>query len=391
MKPEAKHSFLVVDDEPDVLDSMFDLFRRDFHVLRANNAEQAKSVLRQQPVHIVMSDQRMPGVTGLELLREVKEEFPDTVRLIFTAYTDIQVVMRAINEGEVFRYVTKGCEPDELRTVVRQAADYYDLLTERKQLIADLQRANADLRTANALKAAFLDVASHELGTPVTIIKGMTELAEDQLAQPGGEPFRGFVRVVQSGTKRLERLVANMVKLLQAGSYRADVELSAVNCFEMLDRVRGQVAPFLARRKQTLAIRVEPEYAVIHVDQGKMHDVVWNLLMNAIKFSPDGAVIELTARTGDARAVTVEVADAGAGIAESDLPHIFEPFFSTFDTLHHSSGSFEYGKRGLGMGLAIVRKFVEMHGGTIRVSARKPRGTSFVIELPGHEGRPCTT
>ncbi len=382
MKPSGKHSFLVVDDEPHVIDSIFDLLRRDFRVFRAGCAAEAKDVLRRETIHIVMSDQRMPDVTGIDLLREIKEDYPDTVRLIFTAYADLNVVVQAINEGQVFRYIEKGSGPDELLSVVRQAADYYDLLAERKQLISELQQANVALRKANELKAAFLDVASHELNTPVTIIMGMSELAQEQVEQPGGEPFRSFVSVVRSGARRLEHLVANMLKLLQAGSFESGAELAPVNSRKMMDAVQSQVTPFLTRRNQTIDLRIEPEDAVIQVDRGKMHDVIVNLVMNAIKFSPDGSVIELVARAQPGGPIQIEVSDMGVGVCERDVPHIFDPFFSTFDTLHHSSGSFEYGKRGLGMGLAIVKKFVEMHGGTVRVTARQPHGTSFLIEMP---------
>jgi signal transduction histidine kinase len=382
MKNGTKHSLLVVDDERPVLDSMYDLFRRDYKVLRANNASEAKAALQQEPVHIVMSDQRMPDVTGVELLRQVKDEYPDTVRLIFTAYADIGVVVRAINEGQVFRYVTKGCDPDELCGVVRQAADYYELRSERKRLVAELQQANAELRQANALKAAFLDVASHELNTPVTIIQGMCELADEQLAQPGAEALRPYASVVRSGAKRLMHLVENMIKLMQAGSFQAELDQRRVACRELFDGVVDQVRPFLMRRRQQLVVRVSPQEATLLVDQGKMHDAVLNLITNAIKFSPDGATIELSADVRSGAGATIEVCDEGLGIADRDAPHIFDSFFSTFDTLHHSSGSFEYGKRGLGMGLAIVKKFVEMHGGAVAMRPRQPRGCVFVIQLP---------
>src|SRR5262245_27876643 len=156
MSTAKQHSLLVVDDESQVLDSIYDLLRREFNVFRAMNANEANTVLSRESIHIVMSDQRMPDVTGVELLREIRQEYPDTVRLIFTAYADLHVVVQAINEGQVFRYVEKGSGPDELRSVIRQAADYYDLRAERKQLIAELQRANEGLRKANQLKSAFL-------------------------------------------------------------------------------------------------------------------------------------------------------------------------------------------------------------------------------------------
>jgi signal transduction histidine kinase len=381
-KYSEKHSFLVVDDEPNVLDSIYDLFRRDYRVLRASNAATAKQLLKQEPVHIVMTDQRMPEVTGVELLEQIKREHPDTVRLIFTGYADIQVVVRAINEGQVFRYLTKPWDPDELRGVVRQAAEYYDLVQERKQLIAELQKANQELRQANALKTAFLDVASHELNTPITIVLAMSELAEERLVQSGGDAVINHVHVIRSGAARLEHLVQNMIKLLQAGSFQTVAERQTVKCRQVLDKVAEQVGPFLDRRRQRLELQVQPPDAVITVDRGKIHDVVLNLVINAIKFSPDGSTIELHAVVRADQSLAIEVVDSGVGIAACDLPHIFDPLFTSFNTLQHSSGSYEFCKRGLGMGLAIVRKFVEMHGGTIRVEPRDPRGTRFIIELP---------
>jgi signal transduction histidine kinase len=329
-----------------------------------------------------MSDQRMPDMTGVALLTEIKQEYPDTVRLIFTAYADLQVVVRAINEGQVFRYVEKGSGPDELRSALRQASDYYDLCADRKRLIGELQQANVELRRANALKAAFLDVASHELNTPVTIIAGMSELAQEQISEVNCEPFRVFANVVQSGAKRLEHLVRSMLKLLQAGSFESGVNCSTIDVRCMLDAVHAEVAPFLSKRRQTMRIEIDPATAMVYADRGKMHDVIWNLVSNAIKFSPDGAVIEVSTRPGDRASVLFEVADSGAGVSEADRPHVFDPFFSTFDTMHHSSGSFEYCKRGLGMGLAIVKKFVEMHGGHVQLQPRHPRGSSFIVEIP---------
>jgi signal transduction histidine kinase len=195
-----------------------------------------------------------------------------------------------------------------------------------------------------------------------------------------------------------------MLKLLQAGSFESGIELAPVNVRKLLDAVEAQTSVFLAHRRQTLKITIEPPDAVLNLDRGKMHDVLVNLVMNAIKFSPDGSTIDLSVRAGSGQwavgsgqdsaegsslptahcplTTVIEVSDAGTGIAETDMPHVFEPFFGTFDTLHHSSGSFEYCKRGLGMGLAIVKKFVEMHGGTISVQPRTPRGTSFIIRLP---------
>ena len=125
---------------------------------------------------VILSDQRMPGMSGVEVLHQAQAIRPETTRLLFTAYADIRAVIDAINQGHVFRYITKPWEPDELEAVIRQAVERRDLIVERNRLVAELQAANAKLVEANRLKGSFLEVASHELNTPVTVVLGLTDL-----------------------------------------------------------------------------------------------------------------------------------------------------------------------------------------------------------------------
>src|SRR5439155_4579511 len=180
-----RHTLLVVDDEADVVQSVQDLLRLDYRVLGTTKAQEALQILENEEVHIVMSDQRMPEMTGVEFLRRIRGDHPDAIRLLFTGYADIKAVIDAINQGNVFRYITKPWDPDDLQAIIRQAAEQYDLLVERKRLLAELQvknrelsQANAELLQGNELKEAFIRVASHELRTPLTILFGLVQLAQ---------------------------------------------------------------------------------------------------------------------------------------------------------------------------------------------------------------------
>src|SRR6201993_5169378 len=141
-KGKVKRCLLVVDDEPDLVHSVQDLLRFEYRVLGATRATEGLKLVDQEQVHIVMSDQRMPEMTGVEFLKRLRERHPDTVRLLFTAYADIKAVVDAINQGSVYRYITKPWEPQELQAVLRQAVEHYDLLAERKQLLAEVQEKN---------------------------------------------------------------------------------------------------------------------------------------------------------------------------------------------------------------------------------------------------------
>src|ERR1051325_9860779 len=117
----AKPCLLVVDDEPDLVQSVQDLLRFDYRILGATRASEGLALMEKERVHIVMSDQRMPEMTGVEMLRRGRETHPEAVRLLFTAYSDMTTVIDAINQGNVYRYISKPWEVDELKTTLKQA------------------------------------------------------------------------------------------------------------------------------------------------------------------------------------------------------------------------------------------------------------------------------
>ncbi len=129
-----RHTLLVVDDEAGVVQSLQDLLRREYRVLGATRARDGLRLLHEQPVHVVMTDQRMPEMSGVDFLRSARRDRPNAIRLLFTGYADIKAVIDAINEGHVYRYITKPWDPDELRTILHQAGEQYDLLQERRRL-----------------------------------------------------------------------------------------------------------------------------------------------------------------------------------------------------------------------------------------------------------------
>ncbi|HTU18601.1 MAG TPA: hybrid sensor histidine kinase/response regulator [Gemmataceae bacterium] len=382
-----RHTLLIVDDEPDVVQSLRDLLRREYNVLGATHAREAMRLLHEQPVHVVMSDQRMPDISGVEFLRMVRRDCPDAIRLLFTGYADIKAVIGAINEGHVYRYITKPWDPEELRTVLHQAAEQYDLLQERQRLLDDLrsknrelEQANAELRQANALKEAFINVASHELRTPLTILLSLPELA---LRMKDLHPVTAdcFQRIQQAGS-RLHRLVEQMLLMLRAGRFERPLDCRPTSCASLVREAVEDVRPFVEQRQQRLTVDLADDLGTIDVEAGKIRICFDNLLSNAIKFTPDKGPIEVRGRR-DGDVVCLQIRDSGVGIAAADLPHIFEPFFTEVDVSRHSSGQFEFGRRGMGLGLSLVRAFVHLHGGTVQVDSTLGQGTTFTITLPG--------
>src|SRR5205823_7349990 len=172
---KSKHPILVVDDEPEILYSLEGLLRMEFEVHTAGSGQKALEILKEQPIHVVMTDQRMPELTGVELLSRVQGEWPDAIRMVFTGYSDLKSVIDAINEGHVYRYILKPWNPEELIMVLHQACEEHDRIAARRSLLRDLRGY------VGQCQALSEGLHSEQLGTLNP--KGQSEVA--QIAETG--------------------------------------------------------------------------------------------------------------------------------------------------------------------------------------------------------------
>ena len=147
MNARMKYCLLVVDDEPHVCDSVHDLLRREFRVLKANSAEEGYRLLLEEEVHIIMSDQRMPQISGIELLAQVKSRYPQAIRMLFTGFADLESIIAAINQGHIYQFLKKPWQPEELEGAVRQAAAEYQRLSQESDERERLTNKIDDLLT----------------------------------------------------------------------------------------------------------------------------------------------------------------------------------------------------------------------------------------------------
>jgi response regulator RpfG family c-di-GMP phosphodiesterase len=154
MSSNIKHCLLVVDDEPDVIDSVHDLLRRKFRVLKANSAAEGSRLMQENEVHIIMTDQRMPSITGVELLTSIRTRYPSAIRMLFTGFLDLEAIIAAINQGHIFRFLKKPWEPEELEAAVQEAAQEYDRLVdgieESSRLKAEVENLRQRVSTLEA-------------------------------------------------------------------------------------------------------------------------------------------------------------------------------------------------------------------------------------------------
>jgi len=362
-----------------------------FEVLTAQRLADGLARIGAGGVDLVVLDLSLPDSDGLDTLARVREAAPRMPAVVLTGTDDEELGLEAVQVGAQ-DYLVKGQVNTGLLTrAFRYAIERKQARDRIEQLNADLERrvaerteelakAYEELRQLDRLKTAFIDIITHELTTPLTVAAGMMTLLKRRL--PEGDPklVRNFA-TADRAVVRLNQLLERVLEMAGAGEFAAPLRKEPTAIADLVRAVVADIIPFIEIRGQTLDVDVPDDLPELVVERTKIRDVLFNLLTNAIKFTPDGGTIALAARRSDGQ-VEFRVTDTGVGIPEADRPHVFERFFTTFDTIHHSTGSYEFQKRGIGIGLAIVKSFVELHGGTVGLDATAGRGSTFWFTLP---------
>ena len=229
-----------------------------------------------------------------------------------------------------------------------------------------------ELRHADQVRRDFVANVSHELRTPLTAIRGYVEALMD--APPDEQESRRFLDIISRHALRMERLVRDLLRLARLDAGQETVARAACNVEAIVTAVAHDLHPALEARHQRVQCQVAPEAVSVPGDAAKLQDVFRNLIENAGNYSPDGGLIEVSARRSGP-AVEIEVADRGPGVPEADLPRIFERFYRVDRSRSRDPG-------GTGLGLSIVKHLVELHGGSVRASTRPGGGAVFTVRLP---------
>lgn len=349
---------LFVDDEEHNLASFRAAFRRDFHVDTCIDPEQAIQMVRDNEYHVVVSDQRMPGLSGIDFFSRIHPSNPDQVKILCTAYADIQVLMDALNRGQVFRFISKPWNEDELRVSIIDAYDQH--LTRIK-----LKKSNEELRAALDELEKFIYTAAHDLRAPLLSIEGLIDLTR-RIPQRNEE----FLGRIDQSVHRLDEQLVKMVQYYKASNKNIEPE-------EILlaDEIR-LVLESLRFLESSAGIQIDldiPPDLLFVSDKVKFQAILNNLLSNAVKYadpSKSNRMIRITAHQENDE-IRLLVEDNGIGISEENLSRVFGLFFT--------EGS---RAKGSGLGLYIVHEAVVRLGGTIDIQSEKGRGSTFTLTLP---------
>src|SRR6185312_9124685 len=289
------------------------------------------------------------------------------------------LVMPLLREGQPFGTILirrRDVRPfgERERTLLQTFGDQAAIAIENARLFREIEEKSRQLEIANKHKSEFLANMSHELRTPLNAIIGFSEVLLERLFGDLNDKQDDYLKDIHSSGKHLLSLINDILDLSKIEAGRMDLDASTFNVALALSNAMTLVRERAQRHGIDLRQEVDPELGDIVADERKFKQILLNLLSNAVKFTPDGGRIDVSARVYDGQAV-IAVRDTGIGIAAADQAVVFEEF-------RQVGSDYTQKHEGTGLGLALTRKFVELHGGKIRVDSEPGKGSTFTFTIP---------
>lgn len=385
-------NLLIIDDEIEITKALTRQFRRKYNVFSTTNAEDAFEIMEKEKIQVVLSDQRMPGLTGVDFFSQIKHKYPDALKLILTGYSDIEAVIGAINEGQIFRYVTKPWNSEELDTIIREAFDKHELITNNRRLMHSLQdlnqsleekvknrtleleKVNSRLSELNIEKNRYIGMVAHDLRNPIGIAESFSEILIDDYDKIPKDTQLEYLGHINSNCSFSLNLIHDFLDTskIEAGIF--DLNLSEHEYLKFVKESIIQNEILAKSKSQKIVVTSNQECIGVSFDRNKIQQVLNNLLGNAIKFSKPNTMISIEIQEIENRLIT-KVIDQGPGIPREELSNLFNPFQT-------ASVKATASEKSTGLGLAIVKKIVEAHHGRVKVESEVGKGSIFSFTLP---------
>lgn len=357
---DGKIHVLYLDDEENNLNSFKATFRREFKVHTTTQPNEAVEILSQYPVEVVISDQKMPSLSGVEFFELIIPDYPDPVRILLTGFADIEAVIDAINKGRVYQYINKPWNEQDLLITIRNASEVYRGKIALREKTAQLAKANDELEK-------FVYSASHDLRAPLVSILGILKLAKEENLEGA---VAEYFQMIETTVGKLDSFVQNIINYyqnLKKGTLTSNID------FDLLfDEVISTHRHYDGAERMTFEkeINVQGE---IKLDELRLRMILNNLISNSIKYrdrsKPDQYVKFSVSQEGNN--VIVSCQDNGVGIDQDSQPKIYDMFYRIAED-----------DLGAGIGLYIVKEATNKMKGEVALVSEVGTGSTFTIALP---------
>jgi len=376
-----KYPILFVDDEEENLEIFSINFGDTFTIYAANSGPEGLELLEREFVGLVLSDQRMVGMTGMEFLQEVRKRHPEIVTMLVTAYSDLDVLAEGVNAGLLYSYILKPWEVKDLKIALSRGIEHYYLVSERDRLHREQIETLKKMARANRLSAVGTLAAgvAHEIRNPLVSIQTFLEmvpqkLAELSLSDPDKldkEFWEKFHALSFSEIQRIRNLILELINFARL----TPPDFNKTDLTHVVQTMVELTRKEAARKGVKVKSHMDPSLPLVLIDVSRIKQVLLNLILNALQAMKEGGDMEILARSVNQRdrgqCVQLIVRDHGEGIPEEIQEQLFDPFFTTKDP-----------GEGIGLGLTICHQIMEEHGGEIEIKSQTGVGTEAILTFP---------
>lgn len=378
---DAPVRILLVEDNPGdarlLRETLRDAGSLRFDLVHADRLSDALDRIRAEPADVVLLDLSLPDAHGMDTVARMLEAAPAVPIIVLTGLADETVAVQAVQAGAQ-DYLVKGTvEGGTLGRAIRYAMERKRLETERAELLRNEREARAAAEAAVNARDEVLRIVAHDIGNSLSAVKIHAMVLERTLPADGVEA-RKRTEAIRHLTQQMDRLRQDLLDVAAIEAGRLSFEPHETALGEVVDDVLGTVAGMAGEKGLTVECAVPADLPAVWADRERLHQVLSNLVGNAVKFTPAEGRIRVSAAVQDAEdgeggvEVRVAVADTGPGISAEHLPHVFDRFWQARSTR----------RAGAGLGLAIARGVVEAHGGRIWATSQPGQGTTFEFTLP---------
>ncbi len=382
-----KKRLLFVDDEENVLKSLERVFRCEkYEIMTAEDGIRGLEIIESTNIHLVISDFRMPGMNGIEFLKKVRKISKDTVRIILTAYPDLDTAVASINEGHVYKFLLKPWDEQLLKVEVKKAFELHDLIRQKNMLDNALKVKNRELKDINknlenlvvertrqlihsekmAILGQLAAQIGHEINNVLVVLKGRLDIF--RLSQYDPQEIKNTADILSNEISKLTMQSKNLLSIGRP----VEPEFKKIDLRSVLDKSIEGLSNAGVLKYYKIEKHYQEPLSLIDGDESQIQQVIINLLINAHhSMDNKGRIIIGVSEPVDDKYLQAYIEDTGHGIPDENISKIFEPFFTT-----KPEG------KGTGLGMLVVKNIMEEHNGYITVKSRMNKGTKMILGFP---------
>ncbi|MBN1253190.1 MAG: hybrid sensor histidine kinase/response regulator [Bacteroidales bacterium] len=369
-----KLTILIVDDEEGIRTGIrrvlrnftvsFPFYEHDFEydLIDAETGEQAIQIIDNQNIDIILLDNKLPGIEGIEVLEYINNKLTDCAVMMITSYASMDLAIKATNNG-AFNFIPKPFSQQDLKSAIESITKHLFLkrMTQKMKL------------EAKNIRFKFLSVLSHELKSPINAVEGYLRIMQDKQAGTDISAYENMIERSIDRLKGMRNLIMDMLDLTKIESGKKNRELKNIDIVEIANMCLDSIEP-MAIQKNLKIIKEFPKKLKINADSGEIEIIFNNLLSNAVKYNKKDGQIKFYLKNENEKVIFI-IEDSGIGMTEEEKSSLFEDFKRIKnEKTKNISGS--------GLGLSIMKKIIDLNKGNVKIESKVDIGSKFTVEIP---------